>query len=179
MQRTASSGSFGSFDGSSVSNKSVESGYPPDAPTEKSVHSAVNHQIVASPVANSTQLYTSPPSNHNLICQKSADLGSQTTPTKNPVQHGGVHTEAVVSWPAPAQPTTFTPLDLFDQSTVQQPVTSDAQIDLFAGLNEQSSASHNLGSHSDVAKEPAHNVVVQTAVVPSAEAQIDLFAGFN
>ncbi|KAG2592469.1 hypothetical protein PVAP13_5NG554700 [Panicum virgatum] len=178
-QRTASSGSFGSFDGSSVSNKSVESGYPPDAPTEKSVHSAVNHQIVASPVANSTQLYTSPPSNHNLICQKSADLGSQTTPTKNPVQHGGVHTEAVVSWPAPAQPTTFTPLDLFDQSTVQQPVTSDAQIDLFAGLNEQSSASHNLGSHSDVAKEPSPNVVVQTAVVPSAEAQIDLFAGFN
>ncbi|PAN27895.1 hypothetical protein PAHAL_5G115800 [Panicum hallii] len=169
-QRTASSGSFGSFDGSSVSNKSVESGYPPDAPTEKSVHSAVNHQIVASPVANSTKLYASPPSNHNLIPQKSADLGSQTTATRNPVQHGGAQTEAVVPSPAPTQPTTFTPLDLFDQSTAQQPVTSDAQIDLFAGFNEQSSASHNLGSHSDVAKEPSHNVVVQKAVIPSAEA---------
>ncbi|OEL38656.1 putative ADP-ribosylation factor GTPase-activating protein AGD14 [Dichanthelium oligosanthes] len=171
-QRTASSGSFGSFDGSSVSNKSVESGYPPDAPTEKSVHSAINDQTVASPVANSTQLYASPPNNHNLVSQKHADLGSKTTATGKPVQHGGARTEAVVSSPVPAQPTTFTPLDLFDQSSVQQPVTSDAPIDLFAGFNEQSSASHkavNLGSHSDVAKEPAHNVVVQKAVVPSAE----------
>ncbi|CAL4946878.1 unnamed protein product [Urochloa decumbens] len=172
-QRTASSGSFGSFDGSSVSNKSVESGYLPDAPTEKSVHSAVNHQTVASPVANSTQPYASPPSNHNLIPQKPADLGSQITVTRKPGQHGGAQTEAVVPSPVPAQPTTFTPVDLFDQSTVQQPVTSDAPIDLFAGFNEQSSASHktvNLGSHSDVTKEPAHNVVVQKAVVPSAEA---------
>ncbi|KAG2601503.1 hypothetical protein PVAP13_5KG437700 [Panicum virgatum] len=181
-QRTASSGSFGSFDGSSVSNKSVESGYLPDAPTEKSVHSAVNHQIVASPVANSTQLYALPPSNHNLLPQKSAGLGSQTTATRNPVQHGGVQTEAVVPSPASAQPTTFTPLDLFDQSTVQQPVTSDAQIDLFAGFNEQSSASHNLGGHSDVAKEPAHNVIVQNAMepaTPSSPPPIDLFASFD
>lgn len=161
VQRTASSGSFGSFDGSSVSNKSVESGYPPDAPTEKSVHSAVNHQTVASPVAN-----------HNLIPQKPADLSSQTTATRKPVQHGGAQTEAVVLPPAPAKPATFTPLDLFDQSTVQQPVTSDAPIDLFAGFNEQSSASHktvNLGNHSGIDKESAHNVVVQKAAGPSAE----------
>ncbi|KAK8453893.1 hypothetical protein SEVIR_5G362100v4 [Setaria viridis] len=172
-QRTGSSGSFGSFDGSSVSNKSVESGYPPDAPTEKSVHSAVNHQTVASPVANSTQLYALPPNNHNLIPQKPADFGSQTTASRKPVQHGRAQTEAAVPPPVPAQPTTFTPLDLFDQSTVQPPVTSDAPIDLFAGFNEQSSASHktvNLGSHFDVAKEPAHNGVVQKTVVPSAEA---------
>ncbi|CAO2195042.1 unnamed protein product [Urochloa humidicola] len=171
-QRTASSGSFGSFDGSSVSNKSVESGYLPDAPTEKSVHSAVNHQTVASPVANPTQLYASPPSNHNLP-QKPADLGSQITATRKSGQHGGAQTKAVVPSPVPAQP--MTPIDLFDQSTVQQPVTSDAPIDLFAGFNEQSSASRktvNLDSHSDVTKEPAHNVVVQKAVVPSAEAPI-------
>ncbi|CAO2197191.1 unnamed protein product [Urochloa humidicola] len=172
-QRTASSGSFGSFDGSSVSNKSVESGYPPDVPTEKSVHSTVNHQTVASPVANSTQLYASPPSNHNLIPHKPADLGSQITATTKPGQHDGTQTEAVVPSSGPSQPTNFIPLDLFDQSSVQQPITSDAPIDLFAGFNEQSSASHktvNLGSHSDVTKEPVHNVVVQKAVVPSAEA---------
>lgn len=169
MQRTGSSGSFGSFDGSSVSNKSVESSYPPDAPTEKSVHSAVNHQIVASPVENSIQLSASPPNNHNLIPQKPADLGNQTTASRKP---SGAQTEAAVPPPVPAQPTTFTPLDLFDQATVQSPVTSAAPIDLFAGFNEQSLASHktnNFGSHFDIAKEPAHNGVIQKTVIPSTE----------
>ncbi|XP_062181081.1 uncharacterized protein LOC133885382 [Phragmites australis] len=176
-QRTASSGSFGSFDGISVSNKSIESGYPPDAPTEKPVHPAVNHKTVASPVAHSTLSSALPPnkssinsSDHNLISQKPADLGGQTAPAMEPVQHGGVHIEAVVPSPVPAQPTTFTTLDLFDQSTVQQPVTSAAPIDLFAGFNEHSSVSHktvDLSSHSDVAKEPAHNFAVQKAVAPS------------
>ncbi|XP_062207220.1 probable ADP-ribosylation factor GTPase-activating protein AGD14 isoform X2 [Phragmites australis] len=176
-QRTASSGSFGSFDGSSVSNKSVESGYLPDAPIEKPVHSVVNHQTVASPVSHSTQSYASLPikstmnsSDHNLIPQKPADLRSQTAPTREPVQHGGVHIEAVVTSPVPAQPMTFTTLDLFDQSTVQQLVTSAAPIDLFASFNDQSSVCYksvDLSSHSDVAKEPAHNVVVQKAVAPS------------
>uniref|UniRef100_A0A0A9CUK0 Arf-GAP domain-containing protein n=1 Tax=Arundo donax TaxID=35708 RepID=A0A0A9CUK0_ARUDO len=176
-QRTASSGSFGSFDGSSVSNKSVESGYLPDAPTEKPVHPAVNHQTVTSPVAHSRQSYASPPnkssmnsSDHNLISQNSADFGGQTAPTREPVQHGGVHIEPVVSSPVPAQPTTFTTLDLFDHSTVQQPVTCAAPIDLFAGFNEQSSVSNktvDLGGRSDVPKEPAHTVVAQKAVAPS------------
>lgn len=172
MQRTASSGSFGSFDGSSVSNKSFESGNLPDAPTEKSAHCAVNHQTVASPEACSTQQYASPPNNHNLVPQKPADLGSQTAATRKPVQHSGAQIEAVVSTRAPVQPMTSTPLDLFDQSTVQQPVTSAALIDLFAGFNEQLPASHNtnnVSSHSDVAKEPAHSVV-QKGIVPSAEA---------
>lgn len=171
MQRTASSGSFGSFDGSSVSNKSIESGYPPDAPTEKS-HCAVNHQTMASPEACSTHQYASPPNNHNLIPQKPADLGSQTAATGKPVQHSGTQIEAVVPTRAPVQPTTSTPLGLFDQSTVQQPVTSAAPIDLFAGFNEQLPASHNtdnVSSHSGVAKEPAHNVV-QKGMVPSVEA---------
>jgi hypothetical protein len=172
VQRTASSGSFGSFDGSSVSNKSFESGNPPDAPTEQSAHCAVNNQTVASPEACSTQQYASPPNNHNLVPQKPADLGSQTAATRKPVQHSGAQIEAVVSAHAPVQPMTSTPLDLFDQSTVQQPVTSAAPIDLFAGFNEHLPASHNtdnVSSHSDVAKEPAHSVV-QKGMVPSAEA---------
>ena len=94
VQRTASSGSFGSFDGISVSNKSVESGYPPDAPTEKPVHSVANHQIVASHVSHSTQSYASLPikstmnsSDHNFTSEP-ADLRSQTAPAREPVQHG-------------------------------------------------------------------------------------------
>lgn len=171
-QRTTSSGSFGSFDGSSVSNKSIESGYPPDAPTEKSVHCAVNHQTVPSPEACSTQQYASPSDNHNLIPHKPADLGSQIVATRKPVQHSCAQIENVVPMHAPVQPTTSTPLGLFDQSTVQQPVTSAAPIDLFAGFNEQLPASHNtdgVSSHSVVAKEPAHNVV-QKGIMPSAEA---------
>lgn len=172
MQRTTSSGSFGSFDGSSVSNKSIESGYPPDAPTEKSVHCAVNHQTVPSPEACSTQQYASPSDNHNLIPHKPADLGSQIVATRKPVQHSCAQIENVVPMHAPVQPTTSTPLGLFDQSTVQQPVTSAAPIDLFAGFNEQLPASHNtdgVSSHFVVAKEPAHNVV-QKGIMPSAEA---------
>ncbi|WVZ68450.1 hypothetical protein U9M48_017387 [Paspalum notatum var. saurae] len=168
-QRTASSGSFGSFE-SSVSNKSLESGCTPEAPIEKSAPSAVNHRSVASPVA---QQYASPPNNINLIPQKAADLGSQTAATKKPVQQGGAQIESVVTSPVPVQSTTFTPLDLFDQSAVQQPATTAAPIDLFASFNEQSSVSRNtdnLFSQSDVGRNPAHNVVVQKAMVPSSEA---------
>jgi Arf-GAP domain and FG repeats-containing protein 1 len=204
VQRTASSGSFGSFDDSSVSNKSIEPGYPPDAPTEKPVHSSVNHHSVGSSVSHSTQSYASPPSmgfqnssDENSVSQKRVDLGSQTTPARPPV---------------PAQSTAFTSLDLFDQSTMQQSVTAAGTTDLFAGFDEQSlPVSHkpiDLG-RPDVAKEPIHTVLVQKTVAPSsvpAEAstlpqpvqqdlfslsvlqepvtsssaqQIDLFAGFD
>ncbi|KAL6616265.1 hypothetical protein ACP70R_038535 [Stipagrostis hirtigluma subsp. patula] len=175
-QRTASSGSFGSFDGSSVSNKSGESGYLPDIPKEKPLHSAVNHQSMAT-VAYSTQPYASPPSKssmdsskQNLISHKPVNLDSQTAPTREPMQHGGVRMEAVVPSPVPAQPAAVTTLDLFDPSTMPQPVTSAAPIDLFADFNE-ASVSHNtldVGSHSDVAKEPVHNAVVQNSLVPSS-----------
>jgi Arf-GAP domain and FG repeats-containing protein 1 len=204
VQRTASSGSFGSFDDSSVSNKSIEPGYPPDAPTEKPVHSSVNHHSVGSSVSHSTQSYASPlsmgfqnSSDENSVSQKRVDLGSQTTPARPPV---------------PAQSTAFTSLDLFDQSTMQQSVTAAGTTDLFAGFDEQSlPVSHkpiDLG-RPDVAKEPIHTVLVQKTVAPSsvpAEAstlpqpvqqdlfslsvlqepvtsssaqQIDLFAGFD
>ncbi|KAG8078263.1 hypothetical protein GUJ93_ZPchr0007g3496 [Zizania palustris] len=150
-QRTASSGSIGSFDGSSASNKSVDSGAVPDALTEKPVHFAVNRQTVASPVAHSAQIYAS----HNHINSSF----SQTTPTAESVHHDGVHMATVM------QP----PLDLFDQS-MQQPVTSAASIDLFAGFDQQTLAvSHKtveLGSHS-IAKETLHNVVVQNAMAAS------------
>ncbi|KAG8055013.1 hypothetical protein GUJ93_ZPchr0001g31025 [Zizania palustris] len=192
MQRTASSGSFGSFDGSSASNKSVDSGAIPDAPKEKPVHSAVNHLTVASPVDHSAQLYASQSHINSSV--------SQTVPTRESVHHGGVHMAAVV------QP----PLDLFDQS-VQQPVTSAASIDLSAGFNQHTPAvSHKrveLGIHS-VPKETLHNVVVQKSMATSppvpaevlttshpvtqdllslstlqepsiSSTSIDLFAGFN
>ncbi|KAL6853546.1 hypothetical protein ACP4OV_019575 [Aristida adscensionis] len=174
-QRTASSGSFGSFDGSSVSNKSVDSGYPPDIPKEKPAHPPVNHQSVAS-VAHSTKPYALPPnkggtnSDQNIISHKRVDSGNQTASNREPVQHGGVHKEAVPSLPVPAQPTAFTAIDLFDQSTMQQSATNATQIDLFADFNE-ASVSHNtvdLGNHFDVGKEPVHNVVVQNSVVPSS-----------
>ncbi|KAK3165765.1 hypothetical protein QOZ80_1AG0037380 [Eleusine coracana subsp. coracana] len=158
-QRTASSGSFGSFDGSSI-----ESGYPPDAPTEKPVHSYSNHQSVGSSGSHSTQSHALPPnttiknsSDQNFVSQKPVDSGSQTAPTRPP---------------APAQPTAFTSLDLFDQSALQQPVTSAGMIDFFAGFDEQYlSVSHktiDLESQPDVTKEPTHTVLVQKTVAPSS-----------
>lgn len=164
-QRTASSGSFGSFDGSSASNKSVDSGALPDAPIERPVPSAVNRQTGASSVAHSTQPFASQSSTNSPV--------SQTVPTQESVQHGGAHMAGV---PSPVsvqpQPTVFTTQDLFDQSTMQKPVTYVASIDLFAGFNQQTpSVSHttvDLGSHSDVSKETVHNVVVQKTVTPSS-----------
>ncbi|KAK3162263.1 hypothetical protein QOZ80_1BG0087520 [Eleusine coracana subsp. coracana] len=202
-QRTTSAGSFGSFDGSSISNKSAESGYLPDAPTEKPAHSSVNHQSGGSSVSHSTQSHALPPNmsiqnstDQKFVSRKPVDSVSQIAPTRPPV---------------PAQPTAFTNLDLFDQATMQQPVTAAGTIDLFAGFDDQSlSVSHktvDLGSQPDVAKEPTHTVLVQKAVtsVPaeapttsqpvhqdlfslsmmhepvasSSAPQMDLFAGFD
>ncbi|TVU36570.1 hypothetical protein EJB05_18508 [Eragrostis curvula] len=203
-QRTTSSGSFGSFDGSSVSNKSVESGYQPDAPTEKPGHS------------RSTQSNALPPNksirnslDQNFGPQKPVDLGSQTAHTSQPVKPCGAYVETVEPLPIPAQPTAFASLDLFDQSTTQQPVTTAGTIDLFAGFNDQSLLVSHIGSQPEVAKEHAHTVLVQktepTSSVPAgapttshpvhqdffslsmsqepvtslSAPQIDMFAGFD
>jgi Arf-GAP domain and FG repeats-containing protein 1 len=164
LQRTASSGSVGSFDCSSKPNKSIESGYPPDAPTKKPVHSSVNHHSVGSSMSHSTQSYALPlnmsfqnSSDQNSVSQKPVDLSRQTAPTRPPV---------------PAQPTAFTSLDLFDQSTIQHSVTTAGTMDLFAGFDEQSlPVSHKTidsGSQPDVAKEHIHTVLVQKTVAPSS-----------
>ncbi|KAF0892112.1 hypothetical protein E2562_013491 [Oryza meyeriana var. granulata] len=162
-QRTSSAGSFGSFDGSSASNKSVDSGALPDAPTEKAVHSAVNHQTVASPMAHSAQLYTSQSNINSSV--------NQTAPTRESVHHGTVHMAAVSQLPVSAQPMTSRNQDFFDQS-MEHTVNSRAPpIDLFAGFNQQAS-SVDLGSHS-VPKETLLDVVVQKAVASSPPAQAE------
>jgi hypothetical protein len=143
VQRTASSGSFGSFDGSSVSNKSVDSGALPDAPTERPVPSAVNHQTGASSVPHSTQ--------------PNASSASQIAPTQGSAEHLPVL--------AQPQPMAFSNQDLFGTSTMQ-PGASSASIDLFAGFN-QHTASISSG-HFDVANGSAHNAVVQKVVTPSS-----------
>uniref|UniRef100_A0A0E0C9F2 Arf-GAP domain-containing protein n=1 Tax=Oryza meridionalis TaxID=40149 RepID=A0A0E0C9F2_9ORYZ len=166
-QRTGSSGSFGSFDGSSASNKSVDSSALPDAPTEKPVNSAVNRQSVASPMAHSAQLYASQSNINSSV--------SQTAPPRESVQHGRVHMVSVAKLPVSTQPTTSTNQGLFVQS-MQHPVNSAAPIDLFAGFNQQTpSVSHravDLGSHS-VPKETLHDVVVQKAVASSPPVQAE------
>ena len=167
VQRTGSSGSFGSFDGSSASNKSVDSGALPDAPTEKPVNSAVNRQSVAPPMAHSAQLYASQSNINSSV--------SQTAPTRESVQHGRVHMVSVAKPPDSTQPTTSTNQDFFDQS-MQHPVNSAAPIDLFAGFNQQApSVPHravDVGSHS-VPKETLHDVVVQKAVASSPPVQAE------
>ncbi|BAB90399.1 putative ARF GAP-like zinc finger-containing protein ZiGA4 [Oryza sativa Japonica Group] len=166
-ERTGSSGSFGSFDGSSASNKSVDSGALPDAPTEKPVNSAVNRQSVAPPMAHSAQLYASQSNINSSV--------SQTAPTRESVQHGRVHMVSVAKPPVSTQPTTSTNQDFFDQS-MQHPVNSAAPIDLFAGFNQQApSVPHravDVGSHS-VPKETLHDVVVQKAVASSPPVQAE------
>jgi hypothetical protein len=96
-------------------------------------------------------------SDENSVSQKHVDLGSQTAPARLPV---------------PAQSTAFTSLDLFGQSTMQQPVTAAGTIDLFAGFDEQSlPVSHKTidsGNQPDVAKEHIHTVLVQKTVAPSS-----------
>uniref|UniRef100_A0A0D9V716 Arf-GAP domain-containing protein n=2 Tax=Leersia perrieri TaxID=77586 RepID=A0A0D9V716_9ORYZ len=185
-QRTGSSGSFGSFDGSSASNKSVDSGALPDAPTEKPVHSAVNRQTVASPVAHSAQLYTSQSNINSSV--------SQTAPARESVHHGRAHNVAVTQLPVLTQPTTSTNQALFDQS-MQRPVTSAAPIDLFAGFNQQTpSVSHKpVDLHSQsIPKETRDDIVAQKAVASSPPVQAEahktspmhrdlfnLFAGFD
>uniref|UniRef100_A0A0D9V717 Arf-GAP domain-containing protein n=1 Tax=Leersia perrieri TaxID=77586 RepID=A0A0D9V717_9ORYZ len=185
-QRTGSSGSFGSFDGSSASNKSVDSGALPDAPTEKPVHSAVNRQTVASPVAHSAQLYTSQSNINSSV--------SQTAPARESVHHGRAHNVAVTQLPVLTQPTTSTNQALFDQS-MQRPVTSAAPIDLFAGFNQQTpSVSHKpVDLHSQsIPKETRDDIVAQKAVASSPPVQAEahktspmhrdlfnLFAGFE
>lgn len=148
-QRTASSGSFGSFDGSSVSNKSPDSGVQPDAPTERPVPSAVNRQTGASSVAHSTQ--------PNALQRSTNSPASQIAPTQESVQHLPVSVQP--------QPMAFSDHDLFDTSTMPQPGASSASIDLFAGFN-QHTASISSG-HSDVNGSP-HKVVVQKVVTPSS-----------
>uniref|UniRef100_J3L563 Arf-GAP domain-containing protein n=1 Tax=Oryza brachyantha TaxID=4533 RepID=J3L563_ORYBR len=166
-QRTGSSGSFGSFDGSSTSNKSVDLAALPDAPAEKPVHSAVNRETFTSPVAHSAQVYTSQSNKNSSV--------SQTPPTRESVHHGKVHMVSVAPLPVSTQPVTSTNQNLFDQS-MQHPVTSAAPIDLFAGFNQQtSSASHktvDLGSHS-APKETLHDVVIQKAVASSPPVQAE------
>lgn len=149
-QRTASSGSFGSFDGSSASNKSVDSGVLPDAPTERPVPSAVNSQAGASSVAHSTQ--------PNALQRSTNSPASQIAPTQGSVQHLPVS--------AHPQPTAFSSQDFFDTSTMPQPGAGGASIDLFAGFN-QHTASISSG-HSDVVNGSVHNVVVQKVVTPSS-----------
>ncbi|CAM0883116.1 unnamed protein product [Alopecurus aequalis] len=149
-QRTASSGSFGSFDGSSPSNKSVDSGVLPDAPTERPMPSGVNRQTGASSVSHSTQ--------PNALQRSTNSPASQITPTQGSVQH----------LPVSAQPqlTAFSNLDLFDTSTMPQPDTSAASIDLFAGFNQHTTSISS--GHSDVVNGSVHNVVVQKVVTPSS-----------
>ncbi|KAK1667673.1 hypothetical protein QYE76_055832 [Lolium multiflorum] len=142
-QRTASSGSFGSFDGSSVSNKSVDSGVLPDAPTERPVTGASSVPHLAQ--QNALQRSTNSPASH-------------IAPTQGSVQHLPVS-------PQP-QPMAFSNQDLFDMSTMPQPGTSSASIDLFAGFN-QHTASISSG-HSDVVNGSAHNAVVQKVAPPSS-----------
>lgn len=159
-QRTASSGSFGSFDGSSGSNKSVDSGALPDAPAERPVPSAVNCQTGASSVAHSTQ--------QHALQRSISSSASQSAPSRESVQHAGVHMEAVVPLSVSAQPQqmAFTDQDLFNKSLMPQLAACAAPIDLFAGFNQQSaSISH---SHSDVVKQTVHNVVVQKIGTPSS-----------
>lgn len=151
-QRTASSGSFGSFDGSSPSNKSVDSGVLPDAPTERPVPSAANRQSGASSVAHSTQPYA--------LQQSVNSSASQTALTQESLQHVPVSTQ-----PQP-QPTAFANQDLFDMSTLPQPVAYAPSIDLFAGFNQQTASVPN--GHSDVVKEAVHNAVVQKVVTASS-----------
>lgn len=187
-QRTASSGSFGSFDGSSPSNKSVDSGVQPDAPTERPVPSAVNRQTGASSVSHSTQ--------PNALQRSTNSPASQITPTQGSVPHFPVS--------AQPQPTAFSNQDLFDTSTMPQPGTSAASIDLFADFN-QHTASISSG-HSDVVNGSVHNVVVhpsssvpaeavptshpvhqdffslsisQEPAISSSPPSVDLFAGFD
>uniref|UniRef100_A0A8R7PWZ0 Arf-GAP domain-containing protein n=1 Tax=Triticum urartu TaxID=4572 RepID=A0A8R7PWZ0_TRIUA len=150
-QRTASSGSFGSFDGSSPSNKSVDSGVLPDAPTERPVPSAANHQSGASSVAHSTQ--------PNALQQSANSSASQIAPQES-LRH------LPVSAQSQPQPTAFTNQDLFDMSTLPQPVVYAPPIDLFAGFNQQTASV--LNGHSDVVKEAVHNGVVQKVVTTSS-----------
>ncbi|KAM0898386.1 hypothetical protein ACQ4PT_021980 [Festuca glaucescens] len=141
-QRTASSGSFGSFDGSSVSNKSVDSGVLPDAHTERPVTGASSVAHLTQP--NALQRSTNSPASH-------------IAPTQGSVQHLPVS-------PQP-QPMAFSNQDLFDTSTMPQPGTSSASIDLFAGFNQHTTSISS--GHSDV-NGSAHNAVVQKAVTPSS-----------
>ncbi|KAF7063759.1 hypothetical protein CFC21_070252 [Triticum aestivum] len=150
-QRTASSGSFGSFDGSSPSNKSVDSGVLPDASTERPVPSAANRQSGASSVAHSTQPYA---------LQQSANSSASQIAPQESLRH------LPVSAQSQPQPTAFTNQDLFDMSTLPQPVVYAPPIDLFAGFNQQTASVPN--GHSDVVKEAVHNAVVQKVVTTSS-----------
>uniref|UniRef100_A0A0E0FUU0 Arf-GAP domain-containing protein n=1 Tax=Oryza nivara TaxID=4536 RepID=A0A0E0FUU0_ORYNI len=162
-QRTGSSGSFGSFDGSSASNKSVDSGALPDAPTEKPVNSAVNRQSVAPPMAHSAQLYASQSNINSSV--------SQTAPTRESVQHGRVHMVSVAKPPVSTQPTTSTNQDFFDQS-MQHPEPSISStppsIDLFAGFDQQLPPTTSVQQSQPA--EPS---------ISSTPQSIDLFAGFD
>uniref|UniRef100_A0A0E0C9F0 Arf-GAP domain-containing protein n=1 Tax=Oryza meridionalis TaxID=40149 RepID=A0A0E0C9F0_9ORYZ len=162
-QRTGSSGSFGSFDGSSASNKSVDSSALPDAPTEKPVNSAVNRQSVASPMAHSAQLYASQSNINSSV--------SQTAPPRESVQHGRVHMVSVAKLPVSTQPTTSTNQGLFVQS-MQHPEPSISStppsIDLFAGFDQQLPPTTSVQQNQPA--EPS---------ISSTPQSIDLFAGFD